>query len=317
MGWKGKVGKLRTRFGKGLVDLLSERVEQLFIEGNFSQALQEVEELSENKENFELADQLRLDVLKSRCIFFFKNYQEARSLMNGVIEQGKTNPTLSDIVVDAYIQKAWVEHYLGHTKEGMESVEMGEMLIASSIKQDTPDNKRRRGDLLRIKGVLLSNKQLELTLEYAHQAYSLFEEIGDKSRMAATLVGIGGLHDALGKSDSVFACYKQAKRLYQEVGNRRKLADVEIGFGAYYTHRGEHDEAMACTKRALMIFQMYDDKSRISGAITLIGRIYLALGELNSASDHFEKSILHFQEIGDEQGLAYIYFLIGRVFTKP
>ena len=83
-----------------------------------------MEEL-ENKENFAIADQLRLGVLKSECVFAFSNYHEALIIANSVIEQGKANPALLDIVVEACIQKAWVEYRLGQLKEAMESIEMG------------------------------------------------------------------------------------------------------------------------------------------------------------------------------------------------
>ncbi len=311
MGWKEKVGRLRTRFGKGTVDLLSKRVEQLLIEGNFRQALHEVEEL-ENKENFEIADQLRLGVLKSRCVRLFSNYQEALIIANDVIEQGKANPTLHDIVVEAYIQKAWAEYRLGQFKAAMESIELGEMMFAASIENDTPDNKRRKGMLLRVKGCVSGSKQCALSLEYASQAYSLFEEIDDKNRMAASLVNMGKVHVLMGNSDSAINCFNKAKLLFQEVGNRLRLADVEIGFGTYFVNRGEHEEAMDCAKRAMMTYQMYDAKDGIGWALLVIARVYLALGELHSASEHIEKAITLVQEIGDERNLAWFYFAIGK-----
>ncbi|MHA1480269.1 MAG: tetratricopeptide repeat protein [Candidatus Thorarchaeota archaeon] len=314
MGWKGKVGKLRTRFGKGTVDLLSERVEQLLIEGNYSQALHEVEEL-EKEEDFELVDQLKLGVLKSRCFYESNNCQEALIIANSVIEQGKTNPTLTDIVVEVYIQKAWAEYQLGQFKVAMESVETGEMLITTSIEDDTPDNKLRRGMALRLKGCIATYSQLELALEYLSQAHSLFVEIGDKNRMAMALQNMGQGHGSIGKSESAFDYYDKAKLLFQEVGNRLRLADIEIRIGLLLGSRGDTDEQMACAKRALMIYEEYDDKHRIVDTLHAIGQCYLSMGELHTALGYFDKGILVCKETSEEgQHLAWLSASIGQVY---
>ncbi|MHA1479907.1 MAG: tetratricopeptide repeat protein [Candidatus Thorarchaeota archaeon] len=313
MGWKKKAGRLRTRSGKESVDLLSERIDNLYFEGHVIISLDEVEELKK-KENLEIADRMRLEVMKGKCLRRMGNSREALLIANSVIEQGKANPDLIEISIDAYILKAWSVVTLGQLNDAQESIEMGEMLLSTSTEADTLENKLRRGKLLRLKGKVKYFIQMELSLEYLNQAYSLFEEIGDNNRMANTLVALGTVLNDMGKSDLALDYFEKARLRFQEAGNRLGLADVERAIGTNLTFSGEPGEAIACAKRAMMIYEMYDDKRGIGSTLQLFGMAYLAKGELHSALDYFDKAKTLYLEHGIEQDLAWLYFLVGKVY---
>ncbi|MFW9780547.1 MAG: tetratricopeptide repeat protein [Candidatus Heimdallarchaeota archaeon] len=152
--------------------------------------------------------------------------------------------------------------------------------------------------------------------EYAKQALSLAEEIGDKKNIATALNRYGDYFAYKRDDAKALKYYRKSLALREEIGDNYLTAGSHNNLACFYTERGDLDLAMQHFQESLAL-------SKEIGAVTYIARlygnianVYIQKGEYSRALEYLKQSLATFKERGGGQDIANQLTLIGDVYRE-
>jgi CHAT domain-containing protein/Flp pilus assembly protein TadD len=167
-------------------------------------------------------------------------------------------------------------------------------------------------------GVLLFNQGAAESLQQAitkwEAALPLWREVGDKSKEALTLLGIGRVYDVLGEKQQALSYYSQALPLSKAVGDRAGQATTLGNIGSVYDDLGEKQQALSYYRQALPLSKAVGDRAGQATTLNNIGGVYDALGEKQQALSYYNQALPLSKAVGDRAGQATTLGNIGSVY---
>jgi len=113
-----------------------------------------------------------------------------------------------------------------------------------------------------------ANKDLNIALK-------LYQDIGDKGRIARTYSELGGNYGELGfYSDAIGHLYNSLK-IHEEIGNKKAAAEDMQGIGIMYWQQGNDSDAYKMAQEGLKVCQEIGDSTAMGQSLSFIGEIYL------------------------------------------
>jgi CHAT domain-containing protein/Flp pilus assembly protein TadD len=146
-------------------------------------------------------------------------------------------------------------------------------------------------------------------------ALKLWQQVGDRSFEAITLIGIGKIYSDLGDQKESLTFYKQALPILRAVGDRRFEAITLIGIGKVYSDLGDQKEALTLYKQALLISRAVSNRHGEASALTSIGKVYSDLGDKQQALTFYNQALPLFRAVSDRWGEASTLTGIGKVYS--
>ncbi len=196
----------------------------------------------------------------------------------------------------------------------------------------------------------------DTAISYAHQAYSVFDSLGNKMGMSYSLGCIGNVYYDLGdftKSLEYFEKsastdreredlngvaanlnnignvysdkgeYQKAIDMYSEAGEiRRELKDsvgMAIAYnniGMIYAEQSDFPRAMAQFKLALSICNCPENKSRTASFISNIALVYTSQDKFDKAIEYFRKALELYRQQEDHAQVAASLIQIGGIHEQ-
>jgi class 3 adenylate cyclase/Tfp pilus assembly protein PilF len=151
---------------------------------------------------------------------------------------------------------------------------------------------------------------------YYHQAFILYQELGDTSGIANVTGNIGYVHRALGNFDKSLEYYTQSLTAHEGIGDTSGVANVIMSIGTVYASLGMYDNALEYFSQALSAHKKIGNKYDIANSTGNIGITYRHLGDFDKALEYMEQTIAAFTELGSKTGIASVKGNIGLVYEN-
>ncbi|MHA2298603.1 MAG: tetratricopeptide repeat protein [Candidatus Hodarchaeales archaeon] len=293
-----------------LLELLT-RVKQLKNQGNFREALSEIE-LVERTTN--LSDEEHLTCLCQKQELLLKLGELSRVLQIGsqvIKESEKLEKSLQ--TVDAIIFNATALRIKGKYKEALALVERGEQILKTVTNFPLSEIKTREASLLLRKGRIYCDGLVDhdYCSKCVQESLTIYEELGNKT-------GIAWCYDKLAniEKDHKVSLEKHYKTLvlFEEISDKEGIAWSHFSIGVIQRFKGEMEKASKHLLKSLAIFEEIDNKIGLAFLNGSVGRLYVSKGELNIALRHLEKSRILYNEIGDKFWIGLNLGRIGDVY---
>jgi tetratricopeptide (TPR) repeat protein len=129
-------------------------------------------------------------------------------------------------------------------------------------------------------------------------ALKLYQEIGDKNRIAQIYNQLGGNYFAQGfYSDAIANLYNSLK-IHEEIGNKKAAAENLQGIGIMYWEQGDDSDAFKTVQEGLKLCQEIGDSTAMGQALSFIGKLYLDVGKYVEALQNDSDAFKIYQKLG-------------------
>jgi len=171
-----------------------------------------------------------------------------------------------------------------------------------------------KADLIHNFAILLYQRgDYSNALEKCEESLNIFEEIGDRAGVAASLNQIGNIRHNCGEYGAALENYEKALKIKEELGDRLGVARFLNNIGAIYQNQGKYKIALAKHEKSLEVFEEIGDRAGVAASLHQIGRIHQDCDEYEAALEEYEKSRRINEEIGDRAGVARSLYQIGMI----
>ncbi|HZG44949.1 MAG TPA: tetratricopeptide repeat protein, partial [Allosphingosinicella sp.] len=137
-------------------------------------------------------------------------------------------------------------------------------------------------------------------ITYFEQAQAIYEELGDDTSAATTLINIGWLYDQLNLKADAVKSYSRAHSLYKKSNDQLGMASALNSAGWAYRALGDKQSALANYFIALEIYRHRPDRQGEAITLRSIGAAYLDLGRNSEALSYLLPALKIEIEIDNE-----------------
>ena len=117
------------------------------------------------------------------------------------------------------------------------------------------------------------------------------EKTGDKEGSAIAEAGLGDAMRNLGRNAQALEHFQNALALYEALGYKLQMAATLDEIGLIYLTQKEYSKAMESYRRVLAFAESFKDKNAIAGAMEEIASVYYEQGSYAEALEFFEKAL--------------------------
>ena len=132
----------------------------------------------------------------------------------------------------------------------------------------------------------------------------LWRQIGDTTRVAATVGNLGQVAQNRNDLEQALACFRESQELYEQSGDRRGVA-VSLGSRARLERQqGHHLEAVPLFERSVVLFRELGDARSLANSLANLGQSALAVENTQQSTAYFTESLELRQALGNTLGIA-------------
>jgi predicted ATPase/serine/threonine protein kinase len=165
----------------------------------------------------------------------------------------------------------------------------------------------RAGGLERDQGNYVQARQL------FQNGLALYQELGDKWGVAATLNGLGDMaHQQVNYTEAT-ARYSEALALFKEIDNQQAVSYVLNNLGNVARDEGDYERAAEIHTEALAIFRNLGDKRALATSLYNLGEVAQYKGDYNRAAELQHESLALKREVGDKRGITFSLANLGDI----
>ena len=167
---------------------------------------------------------------------------------------------------------------------------------------------KTQGTSFWVKGNYLSAKK------FYNKSLLIYEEIGDKKGICASLNNIGAIYNSQGQGVRALEFFNKSLKVREEIGDKLGIGTSLLNIGVTYETQGGYEKKLEFYNKSLKIFQEINYELGIAIALGNIGEVYSGLGKDSLALDYFQQGLEVSEEISDKQGMAWILKFIGDIY---
>lgn len=165
---------------------------------------------------------------------------------------------------------------------------------------------------LNLSEVYRTRSDLTKALEFGFNAFNVYEELGDSSKMAIAANSIGRYYGDIGSWDEASRFYDISLDL--SVNDLNTRAKTLNNIGSMYHDQDNFDSAYIYFQKALDIHLEVRDERGLATVYGNLGIIYMVkFNDPDKAVEYYEKSIAMKKELVDFFGLSYSYINMGNL----
>ncbi len=153
-------------------------------------------------------------------------------------------------------------------------------------------------------------------LPFHLESLKIFEETGNKNRIAMAHISIGNDYLSVGNYAEAMNCFRACLKISEEISNKLGICLAYGGFGLIAQLQGNYSESLQHNIAALKLREEMGDKFGIANTYNSIAGINYGQGKLTEALKYFGMSLKIRQEIDDRRGMASSYNSIGDVYLS-
>ncbi|MHA2039275.1 MAG: tetratricopeptide repeat protein [Promethearchaeota archaeon] len=280
------------------------KIEKLVNEAQYQEA-KELLAKFEKKNDISSEDKITCLNLKANLYRIMGRYEDAINLTENAYNMSKSIENIQQMF-DSLILKIEVMRDNLMFEEPHELAKQLE-IIFHSLKNISPaELMKKEADLDYIMGMCYSdNHEFKLAEEYLKKSLSLREKIGDKAKIAQSLLWLGGIFDHKGDLIHSQNYYEQSLAvdeiyLFDKCWALGNLAGIHIS-------KGELDLALNYNKDFIVTAEKTNLKGMIANSLRQTATIYRLKGDLNQALEYFERSLMIIEKTGVLIGIPDIF----------
>jgi predicted ATPase/DNA-binding winged helix-turn-helix (wHTH) protein len=139
---------------------------------------------------------------------------------------------------------------------------------------------------------------------YLQQGLALYEELGDRQGIAASLNGLGISARDRGEYVSAQESFERSLACWRLLPNRSAIARCLHNLANVVKVRGDYPLARSALREATEIFEELGDRSGAAWSINQLGDISREQNDLAAAREFYQRALSAFRETGDAWGSA-------------
>ncbi|ULB47722.1 CHAT domain-containing protein [Limnospira fusiformis KN01] len=149
--------------------------------------------------------------------------------------------------------------------------------------------------------------------ESLQQSLALYEEIGDRARIALCWGQLGCIERDRGNWDEAERLYQQSLALSTELGDRKGMAESWGVLGDIQRFRGNWDEAERLYQQYLEVMTELGDRKGMATSWGVLGDIQRFRGNWEEAERLYQQCLAIETELGDRKGMASSWGVLGDI----
>jgi tetratricopeptide (TPR) repeat protein len=153
--------------------------------------------------------------------------------------------------------------------------------------------------------------QLDLAESECRRALDLLGEWDSGPVGATTYNVLGEICQVRGRWEQAVELYYRSRGIWEELGDRHRLAQVTDNLGRLYFGRGEFAQAEELSRQSLGFWCEVGARENAGYARLNLGRVCLVRGEWETTRDHFTRALVAGQQIGNQKLIAQAYNNLG------
>ncbi len=202
---------------------------------------------------------------------------------------------------------------------------------ANVSKEEYKFYKKQSAEAFCMKGYLENDKgDISKAIDYYGVGLKLFEESGDKERIAYALHQIAYLLQTAGDITKALEYNSRSLKIKEEIGDKFGIAFSLNSIAIILEIQGEYPKALEYLIRSLKLQEEIGDKEGMAQSLNNIGAIYNVQGDPSvksskedakkagwlKALEYYERSIKLYEELGNKKGMATTLSNIGVIYGK-
>jgi tetratricopeptide (TPR) repeat protein len=285
--------------------------EQLVSENKYLAAFQVLKELNQ-KEKILPNHRISSLLLQGRLLIWLGRYEE--SLI--IVEQAYKESLLLENnlqTVGLLNMLALIQNFLDQFDKAREIIKKSEDLFNTFTKESSIEYISSEAFLNYVKGLLLSQDDVDRGLEYLEDSVLLWEKLDTRSDWKQithapvkqselvlypiTIMCIGMAMNLKGDLNQSIKFFNQGLAIAEKINNKYGIALILHRLGTTYHLKGEINLALNSFEESLRIFKEIENKTCSAMAFNSIGALMGEKGEYQLALKSLEKSIAIYEEI--------------------
>ncbi len=149
--------------------------------------------------------------------------------------------------------------------------------------------------------------------ELGEESLLLYQELGDRQGMAASLMVLGRVATARGNFVSSLALHQESLALHRALEDREGIADSLLSQGGMFFIRGDFTRAREQYEESLQLLRDLGGREGIAEALIALSSLASVQGEYARAQALGQESLELCRELGDRDGIAVSLFRLASV----
>ena len=187
-------------------------------------------------------------------------------------------------------------------------IKQGEEILKALPGKSSAVYKQRQAYIAFLKGWFYAQAHdVDQALEQFEISLSLREELGAKTEIALSVMGIAIVFMVKGNFNRAIKFSKQSKTIAEESGNKWCIGYSFMCMGLIHRTNGDFDRSIILFKRSLTIFKDLNNKFMMAWLYNNIGTVYGIRGELDRCIRYYEQALEIYKEFNNERRMASVY----------
>jgi Flp pilus assembly protein TadD len=200
----------------------------------------------------------------------------------------------------------------------------GQLNKAESLAQEAlqlanqdPSNLFGQGDAFHNLGLIsLKKKDYSSAETFLKRVIDLWEKGGTQKDIMNTLLDLGDVYAADGRSFLAKKCFHRALTLSERLKDLETSAGILLNLGVTYWRLGEYSEAETHYKRSIAIYEELDEKQKVFFVRNNLAAVYRTRGEYLSAKKLLEQNIAHVEKLAQDLVLTANRLSLARLHLE-
>ena len=273
-------------------DEILEKVDDLYKDGRFTAALEEIEDTLENlwHEDFNPETILKFNIKKLSILVAAKEFDSAQLLCEQLLEDIE-ELDISFYHIDILLEQALICSNLRQTDSCEDNLKQVEEALTLFKRGDKENYVRRNAQFNLVKGIHYFNSRKYFgSLDFFEESLKESRKLSDLYGIANSLFWTGQALNFLGEYETATNFWDQSFEIFTELGYRRPIAEYYMSKAGSFYNQGILSQALETVSKCLLIYEDLNDEISLATVYHRMGYIYKHSGNQEKALENYLKS---------------------------
>jgi tetratricopeptide (TPR) repeat protein len=301
-----------------VVEISIDFVQKLFEQGEYENAILEIEQLTESN--------VEVNIIKSKCLEKLGKFQESLELTEFILGNLKHSEN-HFMIFQAIVTKSSSLLSLGKLDEALITSLSGEynkfqmeIDIKTGIgfsKQEISNMKNEIIQWLKVQGLVHAKKgNFDLALKSFHSGLEIAKDLLEKTLIFRFYNNIGTVYLNKGEYDQAIEYYNKSLMIVEEINDLDAIATIYLNLGLIFSFKGEYDQAYEYYLNSLTVFKETGNQHAIANTYNNIGIIFTIKGEYDEAVEYYYKYLTLSEKLRKKSDIILAFSNLGDVYNR-
>jgi tetratricopeptide (TPR) repeat protein len=293
-----------------MVEVKTQKVEELMTAGEFDTALDEISTYLKNESCTE-EETLSLSYLECEAHRYLGKFEDcveiSRNLQKAAIEKGDKL-----LELDAMISEVFALYRLDKLEEALNLIKKAEAIIKKSSSKQV----EKRLFMLNTHRthIYIANGEFNQAYVLSQQNNVLCQKLNDPDLLARAHYISAWVYVHMGNIENAIEFYMKSLELREKQGKQYDIAHVLFGLGYAYRHKGELDKAFDYFQQSREIREKIGNKEDIVWTLLNIGDIMFQKGEIKAAQEYYDNTLIINRQLNFTFGIIFSLLRLSSIY---